>query len=432
MTLKKVANITALLLGALVLVRWFYLIDLCSVNLLVKDQWDFYDTLFLDQSYWSSFTYQLGPHRMGLGMVVTRLLAELSSWNTRVEAFSIGVFMALACVLFLQLKHKLAGSLHYTDLILPLLFFNTAQHEIFTGTPILSHGVMPVFLLGLYCLSWLWKHPYRYPLLLLLNFILLYTGFGFFTGFITLLLLGMELLKPSRHSPSRALLFAYLMLALASVCSFFIGYRFEPTSTQQGPWYTYLLFIFRGLGRFAESTTGRLSLVAGAVVFLSLFFVCMLHLRKLYRGEQPTLSRVIVILTAYTLLFLLGVAYGRTFLEPEIQGAYASRYIPHFIPGIIGIYLYLCTSAPFQKALPQLLLIALLVLSFKTQEHLRYMQHFKTAKLNWKEAYLKTGSVEAANAAAHFNIYPAQNQEGLQQKLAFLKEHKLNLFAGER
>ena len=67
-----------------------------SVNVLFWDQWDFYDPLFEHKGLCELFRWQHGPHRMGIGLVLTKVVAELSRWDTVVDSFGIGVAIVLS------------------------------------------------------------------------------------------------------------------------------------------------------------------------------------------------------------------------------------------------------------------------------------------------------------------------------------------------
>src|SRR5205807_143853 len=96
-------------------------------------------------------------------------------------------------------------------------------------TPNFAHGPFPLLLLVLYCLAWTaGKSTVRYPLILFVNFVTIYTGFGFFLGVLTPILLALDYWTstPQARLP-RKYFVAAVLLALASLGSFFLGYRFN-------------------------------------------------------------------------------------------------------------------------------------------------------------------------------------------------------------
>jgi hypothetical protein len=159
------------------------------------DQWDFNDPiLFYPQPLWQAFRYQHGPHRQGLEALAGLLIGRLSHWNTRADAFGIGIIVVLASLCALWLKRRLFGSLGHTDVIIPMLFFTRVQWETFLGTTNPAHGSLLLLLIVLYCLSWTNRRDIaKYPLIVIFNFLAVYTGFGLFLGSVTPVILALEM-----------------------------------------------------------------------------------------------------------------------------------------------------------------------------------------------------------------------------------------------
>jgi len=173
--------------AALLAYRFFRWIDQYAVNVLFWDQWGLAGSYFpKDVPLWKLFFIQHGPHRMGIGIIFEKLFFDATAWNTRAEAFALGVVVVFALGAALYLKRRLFGSWNAWDFVLPLMFFTPQQYEVFVGTIIPSHGAFPLLLVFLYCLAWtLRKEPIRYIVLSLANFCLIYTAFGIFMGFVT-------------------------------------------------------------------------------------------------------------------------------------------------------------------------------------------------------------------------------------------------------
>src|SRR5438309_10311187 len=135
--------------------RLFLTIRSEAVNIFYWDQWDFNDPiLFHPQPLWQAFRHQHGPHRQGLGAFVGLIVGRLSHWNTRTDAFAIGVTVVIASLCALWLKNRLFGPLVYSDVIIPMLFFTRVQWETYLGTTNPAHGSLPMLLIMLYCVAW--------------------------------------------------------------------------------------------------------------------------------------------------------------------------------------------------------------------------------------------------------------------------------------
>ena len=223
---------TPLVIGVSVILaaRLFLLVSRNAVNIFYNDQWDFYDaTLFQKHPLWEIFRWQYGPHRLGLGPLISKLLEPYFRWNSRGEAFLATAIVTAAAVAALYLKTRLWGRLRWFDLAIPLIFFTPAQFESLWITPNLAHGPLPLLLIVLYCLALTCESTVaRYTLALILNFVAIYTGFGLLIGFITPLWLLLDYYSRREARQSANWLLVLLALSLASLGSFFVGYRLEP------------------------------------------------------------------------------------------------------------------------------------------------------------------------------------------------------------
>ncbi len=164
-------------------IRLFQIADAYAVNLIYYDQFGFMTPFFMGESIWSMFAWQHGPHRQGLGELITWVVVELSGWNTRAESFTILAALVLCVPLATWLKYRVVGRLQLIDLLLPVIVLNQYQWEQLTSTPNLSHSVLPLMLLLAYSLAYLIGNAaHRTAAVLSCNFLLLFTGFGVFAG----------------------------------------------------------------------------------------------------------------------------------------------------------------------------------------------------------------------------------------------------------
>ena len=90
--------------------RLFRLTSRYSVNIFFWDQWGFNNaTLFQKHSLWQMFRWQYGPHRLGLGPLVSELIEPYFHWNSRAESFVACSVVVLAAGFALWLKKRLFG-----------------------------------------------------------------------------------------------------------------------------------------------------------------------------------------------------------------------------------------------------------------------------------------------------------------------------------
>lgn len=454
---RRLPLLAVLAVSAALQARMMLLVRHYSVNVLFYDQWDFYLPMFRGEPVSTFFFTQVGPHRQGVGFLIYKYVSELSGWDTRVEALAICVvvFIALFCALWL--KARLFGPLTYWDVAIPPLFLTPALTALYTLTPNPSHGAFPLLLIVLYCVGWSLRGRLKYPLVLLLNLLLIYTGFGLFVGAITPTLLALECYRAARRGERRELAHASLalLLSLASLGSFFVGYYFEPAvSCFRFPdprpfnyfWYVSLMF-----ARFWRvGGQGLAPYVAGAFLTVIVAALCARHTYLLLRDRagDRRVSVCITALSGLTLLFALNAAFGR--VCTGIDTAQAARYMPYVVPAFLAFYFELLLSSrpggllrrfpPGRRfslghvALAGFTAASLLTAAPLTRAGALVLEAFRKGKSEWRRCYLETENVVECNARTNFEVYPAKGArppEVLEGQLLYLKRNRLNLFSGD-
>lgn len=415
-----------------------------SVNLLFWDQWDFYTPLFNHASLWRVFTWQHGPHREGIGLVLDKFVLQSTHWSTRAEALFMVAALFAAALVALRLKQKLFGSLQYSDLVIPCLFLTFAQIEILIGEENPSYSAIPELLIALYCLAWMLPKPMpRYAAVVALNFLLIYTGFGFFMGVVTVGVLLFDLRRAFRtESVSPGFPAVALALASASLAGFFYHYRFEPAvpcfhfpdaRVLNYPFFISLLMsYFLGLRSVVPATAVGSLLALAAVAILLWHAVRLWRVRLWHNRESSAADLTIVILLSFSLLFALNVAIGRVCLGlPE--AAQFSRYMGLLVPAFLAIYLHLLT---WRKSAFRAVLLAMFVIAF-IPGTLRMPSGYSPdvvtdGKQAWKECILQIGSIDYCDQATGFPVYPNPRRTHLLEKLQFLQKNQLNLYSDHR
>ncbi|KUG21640.1 hypothetical protein ASZ90_008603 [hydrocarbon metagenome] len=437
----SIACFLSILLSFAVIARWCYYIDAYSVNIFFWDQWDFYVSLFEKKNLWELFRWQHGPHRMGAGFIFAKIIAECSGWNTRVEAFAIGGIVCLAMLTAIFLRNKLGPRLNWADAAIPLIFLTPMQYEIFAGTPIPSHGAVPLLLLVMYCLVWVvCRGLVRYATILTLNFFLIYTGYGIFIGIITPFIFGMEALHAHGLHDRKGLWLALtgVAISLISAGSVFMGYQFSPgIAGFQFPipeWWRYPQFMSLMLANFCgiKSVT-PLSYITGFLILFLMSALALINMVRFLRSgvavNEASVAVVVAILTTFTLIFCATTAIGR--IQLGMPSAQSSRYITNIIPGFLGIYLWIISLPPgvLRRILLAAIVAGLIAASFPLRAaDLNTLKWYMEGKTKWKTVYLNTEDIEMATRAANFSIYPVPENTFLKQKLEYLKKEKLNLY----
>jgi hypothetical protein len=420
--------------------RFFAVISRDAVNILFGDQWDFLASFFdHDPTIAELFFWQHGPHREGIGLIADKVLYPLTAWNVRFECFMIGGCIVVAMLLALLLKKRLFGRLAYSDALIPLIFLTLAQYETVIITPNPSYSGFPLLLLMLYLLALLQRNYLaRYGLVLTVNFLLIYTGFGVFMGVITIGLFALACYWSLRGTVAVPLAVpaAGLLIAGISLASFFLHYKFEPAvdcfvfpyhPLGNYPWFVALMFsTFAGI----RSPIVFVSIL-GAILLAFAVFIFGVELRRAARADssrRPHVTHPITaILVSYSLLFAANTAVGRVCLGLPAP-AQSSRYATLLIPAFLAMYFYLLTVRS-KKAREVAFLLLVLVLIPGHARVAPRAARFAVGKRAWASCYKQVENIEYCDSATKFTIYPYPERTGLKQKLDYLKKNKLNLFA---
>lgn len=424
--------------------RIFRLISRYAVNIFFYDQWDFDNaTLFEGHSLWQIFRWQHGPHRQGLGGVLSKILEPFIRWNSRSEAFAIGAIIIIAGICAVYLKKRMYGSIGYSDILIPVIFLTPSQFETWVINTNPSHGALPVLLTILYCVAWTVPGVVaRYAWIIIINFLLIYTGFGIFIGVITPPLIAIDYFRRDRilRTAYRAASISAFVLSVASILSFFVSYKWQPavdcfSPQPQNPikYIAFVGFMFANLaGVKGIASDARLvggTLLVGIIAALGVSLKRILSAGEDFRPNNA----VIAILLSFCLLFCLNTAIGRLCLG--LEAAQASRYVPYLVLGFLGLYFSVLSLR--EQAVRLLLVAALLLLAISSSYRMNWldwekMRTYSHGKKAWRECYLKNHDIEQCNVQTQFQIYPWPEGTRLQQKLHYLEQKKLNLFADSR
>jgi hypothetical protein len=408
-----------------------------AVNVLYMDQWDFYEPLFKGQGWWATFARQHGPHREGLGLVVTRILAGLSGWDSRWDSMAVSVLVIVAAALAVLLGRcfGLTGRSAAILVGVPLIFFNVHQYELFVGAANLSYGAMPMALLMAHCLCWFVTDTrWRLALLSVLTFLLIFTGFGLFAGVLTPPLLAAEAFQAwrARDRAHAALALAALAGTGVSWALFLHGYTFQPAVAGfRFPYERpvgYLTFSARLLGNFfGAPILSMFELVLGLLVGAALVAIAAWHAWRLaVRGvtREPR-SAVLFVLAGFTLLFCANCAIGRVFTGP--YAPLAPRYVTLVIPAALAILLQVAVQRDRRAFAGMGILFAVLLLAGTTVSPAHEIvgaNWYTDGRRAWMAAYLESHDEAEATRVAQFPIYPGLVGE----RLDFLERRRLNLF----
>ena len=292
----------------------------------------------------------------------------------------------------------------------------------------------PLLLLMLYLLALLQRNELlKYGLVLAINFLLIYTGFGVFMGALTIAFFALACTWSLRGTSTMpiAVPAAGLLIASISFASFFFHYKFQTAvdcfefpyhRLVDYPWFVALMFsTFAGLRSPIVLVT-----VLGAILLLFAVYILGFELKRVAHDSDST-PLTIAILLSFSLLFAVNTAIGRVCLGLPAP-AQSSRYTTLLIPAFLAMYFYLL-AVPNKKARETGLIVLVLIL-IPGHAHLpSHAPFFADRKIAWANCYKRTESIADCDSATAFKIYPDPEATGLKQKLDYLKRNKLNLFA---
>jgi hypothetical protein len=418
--------------------RLFRLISRYSVNIFFSDQWGFNEaTVFEKHSLWQMFRWQHGPHRQGAGALVSYLLEPHFQWNSRTESFWIGGLIVVSAICALWLKMRLFKTIELWDVCIPLILLTPLQYGQVFVVANWAHGPLPLFLTILYCLAWTIANlPWRYALVLTLNFVTIYTGFGLFLGLLTPLAILADYFVNLKGKPrAKIYVSGALLISAISFCSFFLGYVFNPAvgcrpNLFQSPG-AYVKFVFLMFANvIAAKGIGFLPALAGGILFACMLGALVMNCRKL--RQEPAAFRpnlVAATLILGSIVFCGVAAYGRSCLG--LREAQVSRYVMYLEMGLLGLYLSALTiRTKYLRVSAVLLLVLTFINTVRIPRNDRFtMEYYRKLKIDWKACYLHYSEISVCDQQTGHWLYKDGLDETIEGKLDYLRKTKQNLYS---
>ena len=415
--------------------RLFAYVDKFAVNIFFLDDWAYLGGLFDGRSEWQLFTFQHGPHRMGLGLLLRQLVLGLSDWNSRAVAFTMAAIYLLATALALWLKRRIAGPLSLFDASIPLLFLTLGNYETWAGAADPAHGPLPLLMaIAFSLLLTIRSETVRALGALGLAATAVYTGFAIFLSLVSLPIFALLAWRAMPDRRAAALHCIALLLTLFSIASFFRAYRFQSAvdcfAFPHPRPFEYVqfigLFFARPLAFHDVPEVLEFALALGALALCA----TSLTLAVQQRARNP-LWLVVLTLGGFSFLFAANAAVGRVCLG--VGAAVASRYVPYATAGLFAAYLA-AHALPLRHAWlrPSALFLFLgLCVVHEMGPHtersgIAALHH---SKASWRDCYRRTHSIARCDQESEIPIYPRPAEVELQKKLDFLERHHWNLFA---
>ncbi len=407
----------ALLTGTVLLgARFFWFTRSFAGTLPYMDQLELYWPFIHNPSPLSLFLYQYGPHRQGMGYILTYAVAAVSQWNIPTEITLNALVQIGTCIALLALKRAVFHRWHITDIFIPLVVFSYRYTESFTIVPNISLAVFPIFLtfLGIY-VWFILTTPWKYALTAAIAVIVLFSGFGMLTLPLFALLICVPLFRFPNSDIKYAHIITPLLILISGTSAFFYNYQFDPAvSCQVNPlidWPVYSSFIGTEVTSYFIRPNSLLPLhgeYLGLTVWISLGILLGLSVNSYWQNNHRSYHGIHIVLLGIPVLFAAASAFARTCLG--VEAARAGRYAIFFIPGLISLYFLLLR---FKGMLARGTLIAFVSL-FMLNEVVVSRGYTEVAKNHyqsmerWHTCYTQHSSIPYCNDVTQFSLIPAR------------------------
>lgn len=410
-----------LLLSALLSFHMLRFVYEYAPVLLVQDRWDSLNPLFYDYTFWKGFTYQHGPHRMGLAYVFFAVNAHLSDWNGRWDMFLQAVIYIISALLAIGLKRRITVRYQWSDLLIPLIFISLQANTTVFNNPYV-HGLIPFFAL-LIAHGWLTKNLYwRWFILSITSFVALFSGFGLMVG---CAFVAVEFLHFLKTKNWRNLLF--IVVPVAGIVYIIATQHAGGEITLSNNWLNNFKYLILLGGNFLFSRDSFLTIPLGLAA-LAVLGGLLVFTKAFWTSATEVELKVLGLLAGSSILFIILNLLGRA--GEGVENALSLRYIPGTMPLMFAIYLLSLKVAVkkwryFFLGTLGLVLLQSQVKTLNVDKHIT-RQHEKITQ--WEECLQTHPQSDYGYCYEKIGYTLGPDPKTLQAKITFLKENKLNIF----
>jgi hypothetical protein len=416
----------------LILVRDF------TVEILYFDQIEFYDPFFQNFSWMQIFRFQHGQHRLGIGGILQSIVLNASSWRNSAVSHAIVLLLVLAACAMLFFKWRQAGRLEMIDGVIPILFLTSNQYETLVVAPSLSAQIAPLLSISLLPLILFIQSTWvRYMSLCVLVYLSVFSGYGYVVAIILIPILLLVFLRSMRLGMRSEAWGAAVTLGVSGLSLFDFARdlqwitNVECFTFPHQPVYEYAFFVALMPAKFIGFSyllMPRLALLVGTVLMAAVFAVVWIRLRDFWRTGS-VLSLAILSLVLFSLTFDAMTAIGRICTGLYASGS--SRYMTLTVPLFVALFLHFSLSGK-KMGWAIAALIGVMALGGYMPPRLSARASLADQaafERGWRDCYLRTESVEECYRTVPGVLHPDPVAVHLQDKLQFLKAHRLNLYA---
>jgi hypothetical protein len=385
-----------------------------AVNIPFWDQWGgVSDTILNKFNLLHILTYQHNEHRIGVGLLIMKLLASISNWNQILEIKFVSFLIISSSLLISYVKYIINKKIGILDIFIPLVILNIFQYENITSGFQITF-VLPLFFLSLWIFSLEIKNTrLRYTTFTTLSLLSSFSCFhGLILPVLTIIISFIECFK--FKSINKRLSFYATAANIMVIGLYFIGYtkEFQTTLSLIPSWAMIKYFSLAVSNGFFFPKNNALFTIPILLIVLTFF---LLGLCKFFRNKHRDNNILMgCLFMLYSLIFISIISVGR------FNVGFGSRYITFAMLLPIGLY-FIISSFRYGHYLKIILVIFILsnLVLFRIADD---SNGYTTGKILALDCYKTVATTDLSRCYNIFPIYPDEKfldqrvLEGLQYK----------------
>jgi hypothetical protein len=408
----------------LILCNFIFFISRHAVDIPYWDQWDLSDLILGKFDISKVLTAQHNEHRIGVGLIIMKILAYFSNWSQVVEIIFIALLIFSSAVMIIYAKYLINHKLEFSDIIIPLIMLNIFQADNLTWGFQIAF-VLPLFFFCIWILSLRIQHAIiRYAALTFLSLLSAFSSaHGLILPLVTIIFVLAEYVK---YKVINVKVFTGIMMANALIVMlYFIGYvanlqTASPFSFSRNLIDFFSFAINSGFFQYDQSFVFHVSVT---VIVLFFFMYGTLHFFKKSAENYHMIIGFFLIL--YALIFSSLISIGRSALGAD--HTLWSRYISFTMLIPIGLYFVFLNFKNKSYLTTCLIVFILFNMFFFTRPLERYFLSKTTGKQNAMRCYKVSDMTNYHNCYEVYSLYP--DKDFINSKIvSTLRYKKINMF----
>jgi len=402
-----------------ILYNFIFFVAQNGVNVPFWDQWDFTNIITGKIDLLRILSYQHNEHRIGVGLLITKILAHYSNWNQILEIKFISWLIISSSLLIAYVKYTVNKRIEILDLTIPLVVLNIFQYENITWGFQIAF-VLPLFFLSLWTLSLkISNFRLRYAVLTTISLLSSFSSLhGLILPILTIILSAIECF---RYKAAATRAFVTVAAAnIAAIILYFVDYTkaFQTKPSFLPSWSMIKYFSLAVSNGFFYSTN---NIPVNDFITTVVLILFVTGIWKLLTGKQKDNHTLIgCLLTFYSLAFISIICIGRS--NFGIEQALSSRYITFTM--LIPIGLFFISSSLKHGNYIKIAIIVFMLLNYLlfANKIVNGLEQTTNARRQALECYKTTATTDWGSCYKIFALYP--NEEYLDQMIPTVLQYK--------